>query len=216
MQEDISLTPFTEGRFIRIEFTKMAKTELHIFLIRHQRPVVSKQGWFSRQQASQFLMDYDACAIEELVTKPTGLPAKPLTKVYCSSLPRAKQTAQAIFGPEVTLMEDPVFDEFPRQVFPLPFLKFPIKFWLFGARVLWLLGLNSRNLETFRQARVRARKAAQQLAHQADTDGKVVLVAHGFLNIFIRKALRKMGWRVVRYDGTGFLGVSELVKEAEK
>jgi len=194
----------------------MADTEqLHIFLIRHQRPVVSKQGWFSQQQACQFLSEYDVCAIEELVTKPTGLPAEQLSKVYCSSLPRAKQTAQAIFGPEVTLIEDPVFNEFPRQVFPLPFFKFPIKFWLFGARMLWLLGLNTRGLESFRQAKKRARKAAQQLAHQAKTDGKVVLVAHGFLNFFIRRALRRMGWHVVRYDGTGFLGVSELVKKVK-
>ncbi|MDQ4139405.1 MAG: histidine phosphatase family protein [Bacteroidota bacterium] len=194
----------------------MTNTELlHIFLIRHQRPVVSKQGWFSRHQASQFLTEYDTCSIEELVTKPTGLPAEQLTKVYCSSLPRAKQTAQAIFGNEITLIEDPIFNEFPRQVFPLPFFKFPIKFWLIGARVLWLLGLNAHGLENFRQARIRARKAAQLLAQQAKTDGKVVLVAHGFLNIFIRRALRNMEWHVVRNDGGGFLGVSELVKKAE-
>ncbi|QMU31110.1 histidine phosphatase family protein [Adhaeribacter radiodurans] len=189
---------------------------LHIFLIRHQRPVVSKQGWFNREQASQFLMEYDACAIEELVTKPAGLPTEQITKVYCSSLPRAKQTAQAIFGPEITLIEDPIFNEFQRQAFSIPYLKFPIKFWLIGARALWLLGINTNGLENFRQARIRAHKAAQQLVKQAERDGKVVLVAHGFLNIFIRRALRKMGWHIVRYDGGGFLGVSELVKKAEK
>jgi phospholipase/lecithinase/hemolysin len=39
-----------------------------------------------------------------------------------------------------------------------------------------------------------------------------VLVAHGFLNAFIKRALKQMGWRVVRHDGQGFLGVTELIK----
>ncbi|QNF32643.1 histidine phosphatase family protein [Adhaeribacter swui] len=185
----------------------------HIFLIRHQRPNVSKSGFFNQQQASQFLKNYDICTIEQLVNKPAGLPYEHVTQVFCSTLPRAKQTAQAIFGNEVSLIADPVFNEFPRQIFPVPFLKFPIKFWLYGARVLWLLGLNNQDLEPFHQARQRARKAAQKLAQQADKDGKVVLVAHGFLNFFVRRALRKMGWQVVRQDGSGFLGVTELVKK---
>ncbi len=185
----------------------------HIFLIRHQRPDLSKSGFFNQHQASQFLKNYDTSAIEQLVSKPTGLPYEHVTKVFCCSLPRAKQTAQAIFGLKVTLIEDPVFNEFQRQIFPVPRIKFPIKFWLYGARVLWLLGLNNKGLETFGPARKRAQEAAQKLVQQAQTDGKVVLVAHGFLNFFVRRSLRSMGWRVVRHDGGGFLGVTELVKK---
>ena len=191
-------------------------TTQHIFLIRHQRPDVSKSGFFNQQQAHQFLKNYDTSAIEQLVTKPTGLPYEHLTHVFCSSLPRAKQTARAIFGGEVTLIEDALFNEFQRQVFWVPKIKFPIKFWLYGARILWLLGLNNKGLETFGQARKRARKAAQRLVQQAEADGKVVLVAHGFLNFFVRRALQTMGWRVVRADGGGFLGVTELVKLIRK
>lgn len=188
--------------------------QLHIFLIRHQRPGLSKSGFFNQHQADQFLKNYDTCAIEQLVSKPAGLPYEHLTKVFCSSLPRAQQTARAIFGTDVTLMEDSIFNEFQRQVFLVPRIKFPIKFWLYGARLLWLLGLNSKGLETFGQARKRARKAAQKLAQQAENDDKVALVAHGFLNFFVRRALRNMGWRVVRSDGGGFLGVTELMREA--
>ncbi len=185
----------------------------HIFLIRHQRPDVSKNGFFNQQQADQFLKNYDTCAIEQLVTKPAGLPYEQVTQVFCSNLPRAKQTARAIFGSQVTLIEDALFNEFQRQVFRVPFFKFPIKFWLVGARVLWLVGLNNTGLETFSQARQRANKAAQKLAQQADADGKVVLVAHGFLNFFVRRALKRMGWREARYDGGGFLGVTELINQ---
>ena len=192
---------------------KDKQRQLRIFLIRHQRPALSKKGWFNRQQAHQFVLDYDTCNIEELVNKPIGLPFENITKVYCSSLPRAKLTARAIFGPHVLLLEDAAFNEFQRDIFQLPLLKFPIKFWLLSTRVLWLLGVNYKGIETFRQARARAWQAAQHLAAYAQTDGLVVLVAHGFLNFFILRALKKMGWRVVRHDGSNFLGVTELVKE---
>jgi len=40
------------------------------------------------------------------------------------------------------------------------------------------------------------------------------LVAHGFLNAFIRQGLRRRGWQIVRHDGNDYLGVTELVKAA--
>lgn len=191
------------------------QSNLHIFLIRHQRPALSKKGWFGQKQARQFISDYDACDIEQLVSKPADLPLEHIKKVYCSSLARSKQTARAIFGPDVELIEDSAFNEFQRKIFQLPLLKFPIKVWLVGVRLLWLMGLNSKGIETFRQARARARQCAEHLARQAQTDGKVVLVAHGFLNAFIRRALKKMGWRTIRHDGESFLGVTELIKSRE-
>ena len=187
---------------------------LHIFLIRHQRPAVPHRGWFSGPQASRYLLDYDANDIEPVSNIPAGLPVETIARVYCSRLTRARQTARALFGPAVELIEDPDFNEFPRKITPLPGLRMPLKFWLIGARALWLLGLNSPGLETFRQARERAHRGAARLARQAETDGQVVLVAHGWVNAFIRRSLQKMGWRSIRHEGTGFLSVTELIKAA--
>ncbi|CAA9223515.1 MAG: hypothetical protein AVDCRST_MAG95-648 [uncultured Adhaeribacter sp.] len=192
----------------------MESSAKHIFLIRHQRPDLPKKGWFGQQQASKFLRDYDTVNIEALVNKPPGLPFEQITRVYCSGLPRARQTARAIFGPDIELIEDPDFNEFQRRIFEFPLLRLPLKFWLLSARALWLLGLNHQGIETFKQARVRARRCAERLAREAEKENKVVLVAHGFLNAFIRRALKQMGWRVVRHDGAGFLGVTELIKAA--
>ena len=184
----------------------------HIFLVRHYEPNVERSGFFNAKEASQFISAYDEAGIKSMVANlPTGLPEKP-AKVYCSALPRAKQTARLLFGEEPPLIEDHNFNEFQRRIFHLPLLRFPIEVWLVGARLLWLMGLNRKGIESFQQARARAFKCAETLEKYAETEAKVVLVAHGFLNAFIRQGLRKRGWQIVRHDGNDYLGVTELVK----
>jgi broad specificity phosphatase PhoE len=190
-----------------------APTVLRIFLVRHARPEVSRKGAFGQQQASQFIQDYDAADVEAGISPPAGLPYKEVKKVYCSTLTRSKKTARALFGPEMPLVEDPTFNEFERKILRLPLLKFPIDFWLTASRAFWLLGLNSSGIETFRQAKSRSRHCAEHLTSQAQQEGQLVLVAHGFLNAFIRRELQKQGWQVTRKDGSGFLGVTVLERK---
>ena len=184
----------------------------HIYLVRHYKPQIARTGLFDRIRATQFITDYDAAGIEVLPSARLDLPFSDIKRVHTSALPRAIQTAQALFGPEVELKEDKIFNECERKILALPLLRFPIRVWLAGARLLWLLGLNSQGIENYREARTRAKQCAQKLAQYAEVEQKMVLVAHGMLNIFIRQFLRKMGWQVVRQNGHGYLSVTELVK----
>ena len=184
----------------------------HIFLVRHYEPDVERSGFFNAAEASKFISDYDAAdLVKTSFQRPAGLPEK-IPKVYCSTLPRAKQTARLLFGEETQLIENADFNEFQRKIFQLPLFRFPIEVWLAAARFSWILGLNSRGIETFRQARKRALHCAETLARYAETENEVVLVAHGFLNAFIRLALKKLGWRIARHDGNAYLGVTQLTK----
>jgi hypothetical protein len=186
-----------------------------IFLVRHYEPDVERSGFFDAAEATKFIADYDiAGLVKSGLSHPAGLPNY-MPKVYCSALQRAKQTARLLFGEEVDLIENADFNEFQRKIFHLPLFRFPIEVWLAGARLLWIMGLNSRGIETFRQARDRARRCAATLSGFSETEHTVVLVAHGFLNAFIRQALKKQGWQVVRHDGNSYLGVTELVKPHE-
>jgi len=186
--------------------------EKRIFLIRHYEPNVERKGFFNAKEAVKFIGDYDvADLVKTPFNHPTGLP-EVVTKVYCSMLPRAIQTARLLFGNEVELVQDAAFNEFQRRIFHLPLLRFPIEVWLAGARMLWLLGLNNKGIESFKKARNRARECAGTLAMHAEIEQDVILVAHGFLNAFIRQALKKQGWQVLRHTGNGYLGVTELVK----
>ena len=184
----------------------------HIYLVRHYKPQVARAGLFDRIRATQFITDYDAAGIEVLPPQRIDLPFSEIKRVHTSALPRAIQTARALFGPEVELKEDKIFNECERKILALPLLRFPIRIWLAGARLLWLLGLNSQGIENYREARIRAKQCALKLEQYAEAEQKTVLVAHGMLNIFIRQYLRKMGWQVVRQNGNGYLSFTELVK----
>jgi len=184
----------------------------HIYLVRHYKPQVARSGFFDRTRATQFITDYDTAAIEGLPPEQIDLPFSEIKRVHTSALPRAIQTARALFGPEVEFKEDKIFNECERKILALPLLRFPIRVWLAGARLLWLLGLNSKGIENYHQARARAQQCAQKLAQYAAVEQKTILIAHGMLNIFIRQYLRKMGWQVVRQNGHSYLSVTELVK----
>ncbi|WP_235942011.1 histidine phosphatase family protein [Pontibacter fetidus] len=179
-----------------------------IFLIRHAKPQVAGKGMFSAAGARQYISDYDAANIEAFILTHEAIPYKQITKVHCSTLVRSQLTAKAIFGENVQLVIDANFREFERKIFSLPFLQLPIKLWLLGARLLWFLGLNSRGIETFKQARQRARTAAKQLAEEANRETIAVLVAHGLLNFFIRRELKRLGWQQTIKEGSGFISVN--------
>ncbi|TXK45774.1 histidine phosphatase family protein [Pontibacter qinzhouensis] len=170
--------------------------------------MVEKRGLYNFRAASQFISDYDAAHVEEFVFEHHALPAGAYKKIFCSTLIRSQLTAKAIFGDEAALVVMPEFREFERKVFALPWLRLPVTFWLAVARVLWFMGFNSRGIETFKQARKRAKQCATVLAQEAEENKAAIVVAHGLLNNFIMRELRRMGWRLQEKGGSGFLAVN--------
>ena len=178
--------------------------------------MVSLKGLPNAVSARQYITDYDAAQVEEFVLQHEAIPYKEIKEVFCSTLIRSQLTAKGIFGEQVQLKVNHNFREFERKIFSLPLLRLPIRFWLVTARVLWFLGLNNKGIETFREARHRARRCAKLLAEDAAERGTTVLVAHGLLNNFIRWELKRMGWHVSINGGTSFLAVHVLVKKAQE
>lgn len=181
-----------------------------IFLIRHARPLVKKKGFFSAAAARQYISDYDAAEVEQFVLRNEAIPYQEIKRVYCSTLVRSQLTAKAIFGEDTELIIDHNFREFERRIFSLPLLRLPIKLWLFSARMLWFFGLNSRDIERFKEAKQRVKKCASLLEKEAFEQGYAVLVAHGLLNNFLIKELKKRGWHQTTKGGAGFVSVNVL------
>ncbi|RNI25675.1 histidine phosphatase family protein [Rufibacter latericius] len=190
----------------------MLTPPVHIYLIRHARPLINQKGFFTKAQAEQYMQDYNVAEVEKIIERSEHLPLARIKRVFCSTLPRAKTTALMLFGAEVELLEDATFKEFENRIWGLPLGKFPLKWWQVTSRILWLLGMNQKDIESFRQAKVRADQAAEHLVREAEVQGLAVLVAHGFLNEFIKRALKKRGWKVVRDGGRGYVGVTQLEK----
>ena len=184
----------------------------HIILIRHGKPALNKKGWRGRHAAAQYAAAYDTVGVEPFDNTIHCLEGISTGKAFHSTLPRSSHTAQLLFGDKLELIENARFREFERKVMKFVNLKMPLVFWLGTSRVLWLLNLNDKGIETFKQAKVRASENALFLAEEAKKDGQVILVAHGLHNKYVMKYLRKNGWKKVRNGGSKYLAVNVMVK----
>ncbi len=184
-----------------------------IALVRHGEPDLPKTGKFSYDQAKEYIKHYDSVGII--------LPDEPFfmleededVVLYTSTIPRAQATAKYLFGENREAIVSADFREFERIIGNRRIkMNLPLKYWTTTARIMWMLGLDREGIESFSDARERARKAALVLDNSSQENSKVVLVAHGFLNRFIRKSLEKQGWQVVRDGGDNYFATTILAK----
>ncbi len=183
-----------------------------IILIRHGEPALNKKGWRTRKEARQFIRNYDSAGVYPPHYKPLILQENELKTIYTSSLNRSISTAQQVFNGQFALSPDSLFREFERKIFVFPNIKLPLKWWLTGSRILWFTGINNKNIESFSQAKSRARKASDFLAKNATNNGKTLLVSHGLLNHYLAKYLEKNGWILVYDGGRSYLSQKVLIK----
>lgn len=205
-------------RFIQAEdqLIPEGKELLQIMLIRHGKPIINKKGYFNFYEAEGYIKEYDSTGVETFAQNPICIDPNEVKEIYCSPLNRSRQTARMLFGPEFRIVINSRFREFERRIYPIPAVSFKLKFWLLLSRLSWILGGNDDGIESFKQAKQRARGNAQLLAERAQKDQKVILVAHGFLNRFLVKYLEDLGWEHVRDGGSGYLSVQVLVKLVDK
>lgn len=186
-----------------------------IALVRHGKPDMELEGQFTSDEANQYLKCYDSVCII--------VPEKPFfqigdnerVKIFSSPINRALTTAQYILGTnkeEITI--SPVFREFESKIGnSTSGKKKSINFWKTTSRIAWMLGGGKKKgIESFSDAKKRAKEAANILASASEGNQKVMLTAHGFLNRYIKKNLKKMGWKVVEDTGNGYFGTTILVK----
>lgn len=188
-----------------------------IALIRHGEPDLEKGGRFSYEEAKQYMQNYDTVGIM--------LPDEPFFMVdddedivfYTSTLERARHTAQYLFGPEREYVETEDFREFERQIDNRVIrMRLPLRYWTVTARIEWMLGLRRNDgIESFGEAKDRAREGAQRLDAESRQQDKIVLVAHGFLNRYIQQYLEDEGWEVVREGGSEYFATTILAKVEE-
>jgi len=188
---------------------------MQIMLMRHGEPALHKKGWATRAQAQAFVRAYDSVGIYPPAFTPATLQKGEIDTIYTSSLNRSKHTARLVFEGQQNYHADTLFREFERKVFSGINFKRPLKCWLVQSRVLWLLGLNDKSIESFAEAKRRTARAATRLESIAQRNGKAVLVSHGFLNRYLVKTLKKRGWTVAHNGGSEYLATWLLVKVQE-
>jgi broad specificity phosphatase PhoE len=176
-----------------------------IVLIRHGKPDLPRRRWMKRNQFEQYIAAYDTVGVQSFDDQPFRRDV-PLQHVFTSKLNRAVHSACLIFGVDMRLVSDKRFNEFERKAMAFPNMKMPFGFWSAGGRFLWVLGCNDKGIESFSDARFRAYYNALFLEQEAVKHGKALLVAHGFMNRYIAKSLKKRGWEVVDLNGKSYFG----------
>ncbi|MCK5704149.1 MAG: histidine phosphatase family protein [Cyclobacteriaceae bacterium] len=191
-----------------------------IFIFRHGEPAMNKKGWKNRKEAIRYIEMYDSVGVYDFAQKPICLREKDINIVYTSKLPRAINTAEKTFNQSMPLESHALFNEFERKIIQFPNIKLPRQFWSVTTRIVWMMGFNKKGIESFSQAKDRSRRAAFFLNDKAENDaslpclagrraarqGKVILFSHGFMNKYIKRYLKKEGYKAVNLNGQKYLG----------
>ncbi|WP_409295456.1 histidine phosphatase family protein [Pseudomonas sp. KCJK8670] len=169
-----------------------------IILMRHGQPSLATTGKVSALGMKRWIEQYNLSIITNQPAPKASLELAVTAKVIVSSnAPRALTSIQAL-GLQPTIVDE-IFCEaqLPYGRWARPRLS-PFT-WAFILRVLWLCGF-AKNVESVREARMRAIEAAHRL-QSLSCEGSVLLLGHGFMNRMIAKQLEAAGW--TRHTSTG-------------
>ena len=112
--------------------------------------------------------------------------------IVASDLARSVDSAKICVGkePDLKLKQFREMD-IPRYKFPFSFKAYT---WLIISRIFWLAGFSGK-VESFKNAKIRAKNSAKELQELANIHGKVAFFGHGMFNKYIAKELNSLGWR---------------------
>ena len=182
-----------------------------VVLVRHGRPAIPMSRTCYRG-FRHFINAYDRAGLDPESAPPAELLAlvQGLRAVFTSGAPRANDSARSLL-PGADIIADPLFAEAPLAGPRIPLVKLRVTIWAVISRVMWHAGYHPQ-IENYWRARSRAARAADFLLAGAEANaGMAVLVAHGYFNAMIGRALRKRGfvrvgshrpsfWNAVTYE----------------
>ena len=170
---------------------------MEISLIRHGKSQVTENGAISSVEFKQWVEKYDDSSVFEESTYPSATLEKMKTAkiVVTSDLKRSVESAR-LLNPKIRAIPNALFRETELPARPRKFsgVKLRPSNWAVILRLLWFCGY-SNECESLSNAKVRAKKAAQELIDYANEYQSVALVGHGFFNMLIAKELQKKGWK---------------------
>lgn len=171
---------------------------MEIILLRHGKPSVDLKGFLNAREFKQLIKDYAQSGIQNH----PPLDLKDLFNSHyavCSHLERSLQSAKHLGISEIHYTDE-LFAETDIPHFDKFIIKLPIISWVITLRLMWLFGF-SKNGESFKEAKNRAKQASNKLIELAQKNEKVILVGHGLMNRLIAKQLRLNNWQGPKSPG---------------
>lgn len=173
-----------------------------ITLARHGEPALSRKVKLSSKEYRAFWAQYELMGLLPGQAPPDHLVGfvEACDVLISSTRLRAVESAQAV-GKGRAFTQDEVLIEAPLPPPNWPWIKLSPRIWGFMSRFHWWFFNHHQGEESRRQAEARADRAAAKLAAIADSGQNVVVLAHGFFNVLIGRALLKRGWRRTIREG---------------
>jgi broad specificity phosphatase PhoE len=174
-----------------------------IVLARHGEPALSRKVKLTAAQYREFWAKYELGGILPGQDPPARLRhfVRECGVLVSSTRRRAIESARVLVG-EREFPHHEVLIEAPLPPPNLPsWVRLSPKTWGFITRVLWWYLDHHHGEEGRYQAEVRADRAAALLIELSAGGDTVVVLAHGFFNHLIGRALRKRGWNLVESEG---------------
>jgi broad specificity phosphatase PhoE len=179
---------------------------MEIVLIRHGKPASADNAVVGAAEYTKWIRRYNCSDVATDSRPDTKDVNKKSCYVVSSDFKRAIHSAHIYTGKSPELISE-LFREMEIPRYKLP-LTLKAMTWVYLCRVLWMFGLKG-SFESYRLAKIRAELAADKLIDLATINSKVVLFGHGYLNVYIRKALMKKGW-LLKSKSNAFWGVTNL------
>lgn len=174
-----------------------------ITLARHGEPALSRKVKLNADEYRAFWAKYELLGLAPGQTPPPLLLGfmESSDVVVASTRLRAIESAQAAGGGRPFLQE-PLLVEAPLPPPPWPsWIRMSPRLWGFFSRFWWWFFNHHAGQETRREAEARADEAAARLEALAAGGRNVVVLAHGFFNVLVGRALARRGWRMTLREG---------------
>ena len=167
---------------------------MQITLLRHGMPNIDINTRITASEFGAWVSQYNIANLD-INCRPPQLAidqANRCTFVMCSNLIRSLESAKILGLADINASEA-MFRELETPYANWCFPRLSPGVWAVIFRLMWAAGY-SANVETFGEAKGRARHCAERLTELAFEHGKILFVGHGLLNWFISRYLKKMGW----------------------
>jgi len=164
-----------------------------IILLRHGEVEMENYKYISANQFGEWIDTYNNADIKSEFSSKDEIKVllNDTDILICSNLKRSIQSAK-IFD-KVPFETDYIFNEAELPYSNWNLLKLNPKIWLIFFRILWLFGY-SKNSESYKDAKQRAKNATEKLIELSSQYKTVVLVGHGVMNKLIQKELVALKW----------------------
>jgi len=186
-----------------------------IILARHGEPALSRKVRLTSAEYRDWWARYEVGGLKEAQTPPSRLvaTARDAGVILASTRRRAVETAQALaadraFAQDEALIEAPL----PPPALPR-WVKLSPRHWGVVARFWWWFS-NRHQEETRVEAQTRADAVADTLIERAQNGDDVLVLAHGFFNTMVGRALRRRGWRCTDDGGYRYWSARRFEKRA--